>query len=69
LYLYNGDTGETVNQAESHPELCRQAAGELEAFRTSCESFKAARGLHTPREIVNLDENDINKLKALGYVE
>jgi arylsulfatase A-like enzyme len=69
LYLYNGDTGETVNQAEAHPDLCRQAAGELESFRASCASFKAVRGLQTPRETVDLDEEDINKLKALGYVE
>jgi arylsulfatase A-like enzyme len=69
LYLYNGDAGETVNQAEAHPDLCRQAAGELEAFRASSASFKAARGLQTPREIVDLDEEDFNKLKALGYVE
>ncbi len=69
LYLYTGDAGETVNQAEALPELCRQAAGELDGFRAWCASFKAARGLQPPGETVDLNEEDINKLKALGYIE
>ena len=69
LYLYENDSGETVNQAGTHQELCREAAERLHAFRAACQSLKAEKGLLKPSETVDLDEKDINKLKALGYIE
>jgi arylsulfatase A-like enzyme len=69
LYLYENDFGETVNQADTQKELCREAAERLHAFRAACQSLKAEQGLLKPSEMVDLDEKDINKLKALGYVE
>jgi arylsulfatase A-like enzyme len=69
LYLHGSDFGETVNQAGTHQELCLDAAERIQAFRTACQALKAEKGLLKPSEMVDLDEQDINKLKALGYVE
>ncbi len=69
LYLYGGTPGETVNQADTHRELCNDAVDRLNAFRAECQSLKAEKGLLKPGETVDLDEKDIRKLKALGYVE
>lgn len=69
LYLYPHDSKEIFNQADAHRERCREAEERLRAFRAACEAMKAEKGLLSARETVDLDEKDINKLKALGYIE
>jgi arylsulfatase A-like enzyme len=69
LYLYEHDPAEALNRADTHRELCNDAAERLRAFRAGCQSLKAEKGLLKPGETVDLDEKDINKLKALGYIE
>ena len=41
----------------------------LSDFNANCESLKVAKGLIKTEETVDLDDEDLKKLKALGYIE
>ena len=68
LYLYDDDTDEQFNQAEKQKELCETATEMLSEFRKRCQSLKFEKGLLESSKSVDLSEKDINKLKALGYI-
>lgn len=69
LFLYESDPEERANRAAEHRDLCLSAAQRLHAFREECTSLKEEKGLNKPAQAVNLSESDINKLKALGYIQ
>jgi arylsulfatase A-like enzyme len=68
LYFYDSDPEEQFNQAGKQRQLIEFAAEKLNEFRDSCQSLKAEKGLLEADKTVNLSEKDINKLKALGYI-
>jgi arylsulfatase A-like enzyme len=69
LYLYNEDPKEQFNKAEKQKEICRTASKKLSAFREECQVLKTEKGLLESSQSVNLSEEDINKLRALGYIQ
>ena len=69
LYLYNEDPKEQFNKAEKQKEICRTASKKLSAFREECQALKTEKGLLESSLSVNLSEEDINKLRALGYIQ
>jgi arylsulfatase A-like enzyme len=69
LYVYDTDPEEQFNQAEKQKELCETAATMLSEFRQRCQSLKGEKGLLGSEKTVNLNEKDIDKLKALGYID
>jgi arylsulfatase len=69
LYLYDSDPEEKFNQAGKERQLVKVAAEKINEFRNSCQSLKTEKGLLEVDKTVNLSEKDINKLKALGYID
>ncbi|MBW1853926.1 MAG: sulfatase-like hydrolase/transferase [Deltaproteobacteria bacterium] len=69
LYLYNEDPKEQFNKAEKQKEICRTASKKLSTFREECQALKTEKGLLESSQSVNLSEEDINKLRALGYIQ
>ena len=69
LYLYDEDAEEKVNRAGERTELCVDGANAINEFRRECRSVKIAKGLVAPSKEVDLSEDDIKKLRALGYVQ
>jgi hypothetical protein len=69
LFLYESDPGEQFNQADKQKELCVTGAHLLAQFVEQCQALHIEKGLHKSDEVVNLTEEDINKLRALGYIQ
>jgi len=69
LFLYKRDPDEQVNQAEKQKELCATAAKVIATFQEQCQSLKIEKGLHETSRFVDLSEKDMNKLRALGYIQ
>lgn len=69
LYLYDEDPEEKLNRAGERAQLCVDGANAINEFRGECRSLKIAKGLLAPSKEVHLSEEDIKKLRALGYVQ
>ena len=69
LFYYENDPKEQINQADKHKELCITGSHLLAQFFEQCQALRIEKNLHTSDEVVNLTEQDINKLRALGYIQ
>lgn len=69
LFLYERDPEEQVNQAEEQKELCATAAKAFAEFQEQCQSLKTEKGLYETSGLIDLSEKDMNKLRALGYIQ
>jgi len=62
LYDLNGDPGETINVAESHPDVVRRLRAILRSW------LAEDRPTHETSEGEALSKEDADRLKALGYL-
>jgi len=69
LFLYADDPFEENNRIKEEPALTAKAKQLFSDFNANCESLKIKKGLIKTEETVELDDKDLEKLKALGYIE
>ena len=69
LFLYESDPGEQSNRAAQHKDLCVTGANLLAQFFKQCQALRIEKGLQNSEKVVDLTEKDINKLRALGYIQ
>ncbi len=63
LYDLSRDPGETVNLVASNPEVASRLARQLEQW------LESRRPVTPPAPLVEMDEEDLKRLKSLGYIK
>lgn len=69
LFLYERDPFEKSNKANENAALCKDLAKKIQLFKKQCEDFREKLQPQKQNQTVNLDRKDLDKLKALGYIE
>lgn len=66
LYRLGNDPGERTNLVLEHRDVVRRARALIDEHIRSSEAFRASRGISNP--VFQLDKEEIERLRALGYI-